>query len=105
VLRLFLAEELHDFTVIRKTPYFGLGKYEAAPIFHIENASAGTNEFRLDSQCLLQFLRQTGGFGFVVSGTAISNFADIGHFFPSRDEPMFGVEPIIASLPNDYNPL
>jgi hypothetical protein len=81
LLRLLLfAQEFYDLAGIWETPYFGLGEDETSPIFHIENTSAGTNQFGLDTQFFLQFIRQTGGFRFVVSHAAIGDFAEIRHF-------------------------
>ncbi len=70
---LSLTQEGKNFLVFGKTPLFLLGKDQLSIGHHLEDPSGRLDQFRLDPQLLLERLRQTGGFGVVVSLHAIFN--------------------------------
>ncbi len=56
---------------IREPARFELGENEFTIDFDIEDPVSPGDQLGLNSQTLTQFIRQTGGFGFVVSYRAI----------------------------------
>jgi len=58
---------------------------ESAVDLHIKNPSAAFDEFRDDPGGCFDCVRQTGGFGRVVSLNAVSN-ADLHFWTPSTDD-------------------
>lgn len=60
--------------VLGESSCFELGINNIAVRYNVEDAPASGNQIGVYSQHLLQFIRQTGGFRFVVSLHAIANF-------------------------------
>jgi hypothetical protein len=80
VVRLFLTlDQLQHFTGSRKSAQILLGKDELAAMFNLEDSPARLDQVGFDTQFFLQFLRQTGGFGSIISTTAVRDFAGL-HF-------------------------
>jgi len=62
------------FSKARKSRCIGLGKNRFSIHNDIKDPSFAGDQFCLNIQLVTQFLRQTGGSGFVVSHTAVVNF-------------------------------
>jgi hypothetical protein len=60
-----------------------LGKNELAAMLNLEDSPARLDQIGLDTEFSLQFLRQTGGFGSIISTTAVCNLADLHVFSTS----------------------
>ncbi len=67
---------------VRKTAQILFGKNELTAVLNLEDSTAGLDQLGLDAEFFLQFLRQTGGPGFVVSHAAVRDLAGL-HVFPN----------------------
>jgi hypothetical protein len=80
-VRLLLSlHQLQYFAGSRESAQVFLGKDELAAMFNLEDSPARLDQLGFNTQFFLQFLRQTGGFGSVISTTAVRDFAAL-HVF------------------------
>jgi len=70
-------DQLEDLSITGEPTEVLLGKDQISAILDLEDSSARPDQFRFDTKLFVQFIRQTGGSGLVVSFSAISNFANI----------------------------
>ncbi len=70
--------------MLGESPVPVLGPNLLAVYIHIEHTTGALDEFRLDSACSLDCIRQTGGLRQVVSFTAVLN-GDPHSCFPLRE--------------------
>jgi hypothetical protein len=82
----FRLEQPDDLADIGEPADSLLGEYQLAPIFNLENTTTRPNEFGVNPQLVLQFLRQTGCLRSVASRLAIGDLADFHdkHTSPSK---------------------
>ncbi len=98
-MRLFVSlYQLNYFPGIRESACFLFGKNELAAVLNLKDSPIRLNQFGINAQFLLQFLRQTGGSGFVISHSAVRDFADI-HVLLTSFESMPSV-----NMPHDDGP-
>jgi hypothetical protein len=71
--------EFDHFPLVGKAAHVLLGENQLPAILNLENSSTRLHQFRLNAEFRLQFLRQTGGFGPVVSRSAKGNLATFSH--------------------------
>lgn len=65
------ANDLGNFTVIRKSAFEVLGKHQLVVDVHVEDAAFSLDQFRRETKSFFNFGRQTGGHGEIVSLSAI----------------------------------
>jgi hypothetical protein len=78
--------QLDNFSDIRESAQLLLGENELASVFDLEYPARGLNEFGLDAQLIFQLLRQTSGFRFVASRSAVGNLTELHGFRHLRKE-------------------
>jgi hypothetical protein len=67
-------QQLDHFTGLREAAELHFGEDQFLVIVDFEDATRFLDQFGIDTQFRLQFFRQTGGFGIVVSHPAIFDF-------------------------------
>lgn len=79
------SQQIHHLTGIGKPSRLPLRKNQIVAVFNLEHAASRSNQFRVNPQLLIEFLRQTDGSGLIVSLAAVRDFADIHVVSPSRE--------------------